>query len=57
MWPIIKIPSVVALLILSTLFLTLDAQAGIVDLPNLQSVTFLERTGTVGPEDTNPDNS
>jgi len=52
MWPIIKFPSVAALLILSTLFLTPDAQAGIVDLPNLQSVTFLERTGAVGPEDT-----
>jgi hypothetical protein len=52
MLPIIKIASVFALSILSIVFLKDSAQAtSIQSLPNLQSVTFLERTGTVDEGD------
>ena len=49
---IVKIISVVALMILSIIIITHNAQAAsIQSLPNLQSVTFLERTGTVDSGD------
>lgn len=49
---IVKIISVFALMILSIIIITHNAQAAsIQSLPNLQSVTFLERTGTVDSGD------